>query len=145
MVILGDGKDRATLEALVNDLGVASDVALPRHVGSPSLGWWLPTCSYRSSIWEGFVNVLAEALTVGTPVVATDCPSGPHKILQDSRLSALVTPGDADALASTMTETLDHTPCINNLDAARSAYTIDTATDNYARVLRLKCRDRELS
>ena len=145
LVILGEGKDRAKLEALADELGIAADVALPGHVDNPFAWMAAADLFVLSSIWEGFGNVLAEALAVGTPVVATDCPSGPREILRDGRLGPLVTPGDADALASAMAETLDHPPRIDDLEAALGAFTIDAAADNYARTLGLKCRDRGLS
>ena len=52
-----------------------------------------------SSAWEALPTVLIEALAVGTPVVATDCVSGPREILKDGRYGALVPVGDAVSLA----------------------------------------------
>ena len=145
LVILGEGKDRARLEALADELGIAADVALPGHVDNPFAWMAAADLFVLSSIWEGFGNVLAEALAVGAPVVATDCPSGPREILRDGRLGPLVPPGDAKALASAMAETLDHPPRLDDLETALDAFTIDTAADNYARVLGLACRRHELS
>jgi len=59
-----------------------------------------------SSVFEGLPNVLIQAMAVRTPVVATDCKSGPREILEDGRHGMLVPVRDPDALAAAIEETL---------------------------------------
>jgi glycosyltransferase involved in cell wall biosynthesis len=63
-----------------------------------------------SSRFEGFANVVAEALACGCPVVSTDAPSGPREILDDGRYGRLVPVDDVEALAHAISEALNEKP-----------------------------------
>ena len=54
--------------------------------------------------------VIAEALAVGTPVVSTDCPSGPSEILEGGKWGKLVPVGDHEKLAKAILETIENPP-----------------------------------
>lgn len=100
--IFGEGPDRGTLEAQIGELGLAERVRLPGRVSSPD-DWMAAGCVFvLSSRFEGFPNVLIEALSRSAPVVAFDCPWGPADILRDAPGYPLVPAGDIQALADAM-------------------------------------------
>ena len=99
LVILGDGSQREKLEDLAEQLGVAQHVIMPGFQDNPYPWVRGAELFVSSSRYEGFCRVIAEALAVGTPVVATDCPSGPAEVLQGGRYGLLVENGSAAALA----------------------------------------------
>lgn len=102
LLIIGEGEERDALQRLTHELGLRERVAFPGFVDDP-LSYMRGACLFvLSSAWEGFGNVLVEAMAVGTPVVSTDCPSGPSEILLDGALGPLVPPGDPKALADAM-------------------------------------------
>ena len=106
LVILGEGELRGELERLAEGLGIAGDVDLPGFVDNP-FGYMARAGAFvLSSAYEGLPNVLIQALSFGTPVVSTDCPSGPDEILDGGRLGALVPVGDAAAMADAIVTAL---------------------------------------
>lgn len=130
LCILGNGPLRTTLEAEVEALGLSADVILPGFLENPFVLMRHADLFVLSSGWEGFGNVLVEAMACGTPVVSTDCPSGPAEILEDGRWGRLVPVGDEAALAEAMAATLDDTeqPDV----AARAAeFSVDRAAVAY--------------
>jgi glycosyltransferase involved in cell wall biosynthesis len=88
-----------------------------------------------SSAWEGFSNVLAEALACGCPVVSTDCPGGSAEILRDGAYGPLVPVGDADALAEAMVGVLQRPPERDALRARARSFSVERAAEQYLRVL----------
>ena len=134
LIILGDGEDRPGLEGLVAELGVHDDVSLPGFRDDAPAYMARSALFVLPSAWEGLPTVLIEALAVGTPVVSTDCPSGPREILQEGRLGALVPVGDAPALASAMERALDHTDPPLPAEAL-TPFTLDAAVDHYLRLI----------
>ena len=84
-----------------------------------------------SSRWEGFGNVIAEALACGTPVVATDCPSGPSEILDGGAYGRLVAVGDDEALAQAMEEALDAPVDYDELIARGMQFSVERIAPRY--------------
>ncbi|MBW4575412.1 MAG: glycosyltransferase [Aphanothece sp. CMT-3BRIN-NPC111] len=108
LMILGWGPepDRLQLEALVQELGLEDDVALPGYVNNPYAYMARAAVFALSSRWEGFGNVIVEAMVVGTPVVSTNCESGPAEILDNGKYGSLVPVGDSQALAEAILKVL---------------------------------------
>ena len=131
LVILGEGKQRASLFELGKQLGLDDVMALPGHVTNPYPYMKRAGLFVLSSLWEGFGNVLVEALACGTPVVATDCRSGPAEILQDGRYGSLVPAGDETALADAMIRTLRTPPSREFLEHAAVPYSLARSVDAY--------------
>lgn len=135
LMILGEGDQRAKLEALVKDLDLTNDVALPGFVENPYAYMAKASVFALSSIFEGFGNVVAEALAAGTPVVSTDCESGPAEILANGQYGKLVPVRDETALASAIAITLDQPRDSNRLQQRAEAFSVNTVTQQYLQVL----------
>jgi glycosyltransferase involved in cell wall biosynthesis len=110
LMILGEGAERDRLESLIAELGITDDVYLPGFVDDPYAYMKQAAMLVLSSAWEGFGNVLVEAMAVGTPVVSTRCDSGPAEILGDGQYGPLVPVGDVNAMAAAMAQTLQVVP-----------------------------------
>lgn len=107
LLILGEGEQRAELELLAQQLGVADDVRMPGYEPNPFKYMRRAAVFVLSSRYEGLPNALIQAMACGCPVVATDCLSGPREILADGKYGALVPVGDADALAQAILQGLE--------------------------------------
>ena len=102
LLILGDGPERANLEGLARELGVVEHIEFAGYVDHVSDYFRQATAFILSSRREGFGNVLIEAMAVGLPVIAVDCPVGPRGILNDGEAGILVKIGDTEALTAAM-------------------------------------------
>jgi len=106
LIILGEGNQRQELEKLIDVLGLTDRVLLPGFVDNPYPWYKKAKLFVLSSDFEGFVNVVTEALACGTPVVSTDC--GPvDEILIGELSKGIVPKGDFVALANVISEYLN--------------------------------------
>lgn len=135
LLIIGEGRDRPELEGLTAGLGVQADIDLLGFVENPYAYVSRSALFVLSSRWEGSPNVLTEALSLGIPVVSTDCPSGPREILAGGRHGHLVPVGDIKAMASAMLETLADPPKKDALVNAVSEYHVNVSSRRYLETL----------
>ena len=130
LMILGQGPDRPQLEALVQSLNLEDDVSFPGFVKNPFPYIAKADVFALSSRWEGLPTVLIEAMAVGTPVVSTDCKSGPAEILDGGKYGTLVPVGDSEALAVALLKVLEGQ--IGLIDRTwLNQFMVKTATDRY--------------
>ena len=106
LMLLGDGTQRSALQSRIQASPYHDDILLLGYRKNPYKYMKHASLFVLSSSWEGFGNVLVEAMATGTPVVSTDCPHGPREILDDGRYGPLVPIQDACALATAVLETL---------------------------------------
>lgn len=99
LVILGEGPLRGELEKQSQVLGIEQRVHLPGFVKDPVNIIKQADLFVLSSRWEGFPNVLLEALSTGVPIVAADCDGAPRSMLENGRYGLLVEPENIAALA----------------------------------------------
>lgn len=102
LVILGEGPERVKLERRVRRLGLGSRVMLPGAVAHPESVLAACQLFVLTSDYEGFPNALCEAMALGLPVVATDCPVGVREVVRHEVDGLLVEPGNLDAVARAM-------------------------------------------
>jgi glycosyltransferase involved in cell wall biosynthesis len=90
LVIAGEGPQRAELLQLAHSLGIADRLVLPGYLVNPHALLARATAFVLSSNAEGFPNALVEALTLGVPVIATNCADGPSEILAGVRRQEII-------------------------------------------------------
>lgn len=83
LVILGQGVYYNKLEKLVQSLNLKECVHLMGAKSNPYKYMYNADIFVLTSLYEGFPNVLVEAMSVGLPIVSVDCKSGPRELLND--------------------------------------------------------------
>jgi glycosyltransferase involved in cell wall biosynthesis len=135
LVILGQGSQEMALRRLARDLGVSEHVAFPGFVTNPWAYVGRARVFALSSLHEGLGNVLIEAMACGTPVVSTDCPSGPSEIMEAGRYGPLIPTADPSALAAAIGEALDRPVSPGMLQERARFFSIEAAAAGYLEAL----------
>lgn len=139
LIIVGEGRERASLETLARDLGVSNDVDLPGFSDNPYAFMKAAALFVMSSTHEGFGNVLLEALAAGCPAMSTDCPGGPPEILDGGRIGPLVPVGDPKAMAREMAKMLDAPPERTCLIDHAADFGMERVAERYLACLLPRC------
>jgi glycosyltransferase involved in cell wall biosynthesis len=103
-VIAGEGEGRSELEALARQIGVADQVHLVGEVVEPQPLLAAAALVVFAARFDGYPSVVTDALTLGVPVIASDCPTGPADQLGGGVYGRLVAPGDEAALAAALAD-----------------------------------------
>ncbi len=135
LMFVGDGAGRDALLALARELGVADRVILAGFQSDPMPFYQTADLFALSSDYEGFGNVIVEAMACGTPVVSTDCPSGPAEILEGGKYGRLVPVDDIEAMASAIAATLDEPAPTDQLKARAADFQPAKAAKAYLDLL----------
>ncbi len=135
LVILGQGPERESLLELAARLGIEDRFDLPGFDVNPFRYMARASVFVLSSRYEGFPNVLAQAMACGAPVVSTDCRSGPSEMLEGGKWGRLVPVGDWRAMARAIEATLDDPMPAEALRARASVYSVEASVERYLEVL----------
>ena len=104
LVIVGRGTEQQALEKQIAAMGMQGRIILAGFEPNPYKYMAKAEFQVMSSDYEGYPLVLIEALSLGCPIVSTDCPTGPREIIRSGENGLLVEKGNTDALAAGMDE-----------------------------------------
>jgi glycosyltransferase involved in cell wall biosynthesis len=145
LIIVGEGRERAALETLANELGIAARVHFPGHCTTVRATLRDQDILLLSSTYEGQPGAVVEALSVGLCVIATRCCAGMDELLDDGALGLLVDRDDvqglAKAIAAAQPGTQDHT----RARAKAQDFTIEAAVPAYAALFATVLAERQAS
>ena len=134
LLILGEGENRDALQDLIKQLGLEKDVKLLGFVQNPYPYMANASVFVLSSRWEGLPTVLVEALYLGTPIIATDCPGGSREILQDGQFGKLIPMDAPRSLAEAIIHSMDD-PRSCPPEVSWKPFNLDFVVDRYINLL----------
>lgn len=136
--ILGSGPLLNSLKALSESLELSDRVYFINPT-SNVIPWLLRADLFVSaSLWEGYGTAIAEAASLGLPIVCTDCDYGPSEILSEYNKSILVPPRDPASMAAAINKALYGNPPLHTKSASNSnLLSVAEASLGYANLLRL--------
>jgi glycosyltransferase involved in cell wall biosynthesis len=139
LVIIGEGPQREQLTGLAGRLQIAEDVLFAGWLDNPFKAMRHASVFVLCSRYEGFGNVIIEAMACGLPVICTHCPGGPDEILKNGTFGKLVGIGDVNGIAESILEVLRNQAVREKMRQQSliraKAYTIENLAPKYLSVI----------
>lgn len=139
LIILGEGPEREFLEKVIIENGLSEFVELPGFVDNPYPYFKNSDVFVLSSKWQALPNSMVESMAFGTPIVSTDCPSGPREILNDGELGQLVPIGAEEEMAEAIVTELENPTSKERLMKRAADFNIDKVIDEYEKTITEVC------
>lgn len=135
LMIVGDGEEKDHLLDLIDKKGLSNVAKIVGFQYNIYPYYENAAVFALTSDWEGFGNVLVEALSVGLPVISTNCPGGPKMILKKGKYGALIPLGDREAFVRALLKALENPS--RSLDAINYSrrYSVECVAQDYLTAL----------
>lgn len=136
LVIIGEGNERKNLEKTIKELEIENEVALIGFVQNPYPYMKNSDVFVLSSIWEGFGNVIVEAMATGTNVVSTNCQSGPSEILDNGKYGKLVEVGDYNQLSDSIIKMIEDPKSEKFIKERAYFFSVESTLNEYQKLIK---------
>lgn len=97
--IYGEGKEKAKLQSLINELNLENNIKLKGYTDESNLVLQSSDCSLLTSKYEGFAISIQESIAAGTPVISYNIKYGPSDMIEHGKNGYLVQDGNIDQLS----------------------------------------------
>jgi glycosyltransferase involved in cell wall biosynthesis len=99
LVIIGYGSQKNNLNIFIKKNNLSNQVTIIKEINNPYKYMSKFDLFVLTSEYEGLPNVLLECLTLKTPIISTNCPTGPYEILKDGKFGTLFKKNDYKKLS----------------------------------------------
>lgn len=128
LVIYGDGQDREKIQNIIDEMELSERVLLAGRIDHVEEEIFHAAAFVLTSDYEGIPNALIEAMSIGVPVVSTDCsPGGAALLIENGENGFLVPCGDADAIAQNLSLVVDNREISTKISQNAPSITSDFA------------------
>ena len=106
LIIIGDGPEKRNIISLIREFEIDEFVDIIPYVNNPYPYYKNTDCFVLTSDWEGFGNVVVEALYAGAKVIVSNCPGAPKEIVGNGRYGTVFEASNSDSLINAINENI---------------------------------------